>query len=305
MLKKIFFCCFVFTLPGLVFNQSIENIKVNQAGKKIIIDYDLIEGSQGQQFTVKLFITENGGYSWSGPLTAITGDAGLGIKAGTSKRMIWDVQNESGREKLQGDSIAFKVQAVCYPYGFIPIHYSGVPCPDIPILTDTRDGQVYPTVQIGTQCWMQKNLNYVGIDSRCYENNNENCDFYGRLYTGWIRNICPYGWHLPSDEEWQTLVNFLGGSDVSGGKMKESGTGYWSATNVGATNSSGFTALPGGYYNWDYGGFKAIKELTIFWSATYSEGNRYWTYLLRSTDGVLYRSEGYKMNSYYVRCLKD
>jgi uncharacterized protein (TIGR02145 family) len=135
---------------------------------------------------------------------------------------------------------------------------------------DTRDGQSYPTVVIGTQCWMAKNLN-IGIlrdgmydpgndgiiDKYCYNADENMCNIYGGLYP-WdeamqygVQDICPTGWHLPSATEYTTLTTFLGGNAVAGGKMKETGTyedgtGHWFAPNNGATNSSGFTALPHG-----------------------------------------------------------
>ena len=110
---------------------------------------------------------------------------------------------------------------------------SGEPCPGMPTITDSRDGQIYPTVQIGSQCWLQKNMNYSTGSSRCYDNYASNCNTYGRLYD-WqtVLGACPSGWHLPSDAQWTTLTTFLGGTGVAGGKMKstgtiEAGTGLW------------------------------------------------------------------------------
>ena len=100
------------------------------------------------------------------------------------------------------------------------------------------------------------------IEKYCNENNTANCDTYGGLYqwnemmeystTPGVQGICPTGWHLPTDAEWTVLTSYLGGESIAGGKMKttgtiEAGTGLWYAPNNGATNSSGFSALPGGY----------------------------------------------------------
>jgi uncharacterized protein (TIGR02145 family) len=153
--------------------------------------------------------------------------------------------------------------------------------------TDPRDSKVYNTVTIGTQCWFKQNLNYhqtaYGNDW-CYLNSSSNCTTYGRLYD-WaaamqgatssnlnpsgVQGVCPTGWHLPSDAEWDVLMNYLGGFYVAGGKMKETGTAYWTY-DPGVTNSSGFTAFGGGTfdalgYNW-----YEITEGAYFWSSTQS-----------------------------------
>ncbi len=170
----------------------------------------------------------------------------------------------------------------------------------------TYAGESYPTVQIGTQCWFAKNLN-VGtminsasvVDSQrnngvlekyCYNNDPANCTTYGGLYqwaeavqyqngasnsaspspafTGNVRGICPTGWHLPSDAEWNSLETTLGGSSVAGGPLKST-SGLWTSPNTGATNSSGFSALPGGY-RLTNGTFVSIGFNTYFWSSSES-----------------------------------
>jgi uncharacterized protein (TIGR02145 family) len=136
--------------------------------------------------------------------------------------------------------------------------------------TDTRDNQVYKTVMIGTQCWFAQNLN-VGtrisgasnqtnngtIEKYCYNDNVSNCNTYGGLYQ-WnemmqyksnlpIQGICPTGWHLPTDDEWTTLSDKVGGSVSAGFFLKEAGTAHWDSPNS-ADDEYGFTALPGGRY---------------------------------------------------------
>ena len=138
------------------------------------------------------------------------------------------------------------------------------------LFTDSRDSKVYSTVQIGTQCWMAESLNFGSMipdstamsdnsiaEKYCYENDALNCLEWGALYqwdeamqyttTQGAQGLCFAGWHIPSETEWVTLENFLGGKNVAGGKMKEAGTTHWVAPNSGATNSSGFTAIPAGY----------------------------------------------------------
>lgn len=171
-------------------------------------------------------------------------------------------------------------------------------------LVDTRDGQTYSTVEIGTQCWMAENLNYnAGNGSWVYGNNPANAEIYGRLYN-WetANNVCPTGWHLPNDAEWTVLSSYLGGD--AGGKMKETGTIHWSSPNTGATNESGFTALPGGYYE-SNGNFYWLGGIGHWWSATeYNSTGAWGRYLYYNRDG-LRRNDGDKVYGFSVRCIKD
>jgi len=130
------------------------------------------------------------------------------------------------------------------------------PCPDS--FVDTRDGQWYKQVCLGKQTWMGQNLNYGGFGGVCYDTNSANCSRYGKLYD-WntlmqgasattanpskVQGVCPKGWHVPSDSEFIQLFNFLGQN--AAGAMKST-TSDWKTPNVGATNASGFNALPGG-----------------------------------------------------------
>lgn len=179
-------------------------------------------------------------------------------------------------------------------------------CPGMPKFTDPRDNQVYPTVQIGDQCWMQKNMNYETGNSWCYANNSSNCNTYGRLYD-WetALKVCPNGWHLPSDAEWQKLVDFLGGKDVAGGKMKETGTSHWESPNKGATNSSGFAALPGGYRGAN-GHFDYLTSYAQFWPSTEYSSKYAWARNLNYFDENVFRSYNYsKATGFSCRCLKN
>ena len=171
--------------------------------------------------------------------------------------------------------------------------------------TDPRDGQTYATVDIGSQTWMEENLNYVTVNSWTYNDNPATGDIYGRLYTyDAALTACPNGWHLPSDEEWTTLIDFLGGSSVAGGKMRETGTSHWDSPNSGATNSSGFTGLPGGIRS-KYGSFEALGYNCVCWSSTeYSDTNAWYRILYPDTDqvGQWYDDKTY---GFSVRCLKN
>ncbi|MBC8313944.1 MAG: caspase family protein [Bacteroidetes bacterium] len=180
----------------------------------------------------------------------------------------------------------------------------GEPCPGMPTITDPQDGQVYPTVQIGTQCWLQNNINYETGKSWCYDNKESNCKIYGRLYN-WktALTVCPTGWHLPSDEEWTTLTDFLGGKSVAGGKMKETGTGHWKSANKVTSNSSGFTAIPGGYLGAD-GNFGGLTLNTYFWSSKHSSTFA-WSWRLHFYDEGVYKDYFWEEEGFSCRCLQD
>ena len=170
--------------------------------------------------------------------------------------------------------------------------------------TDSRDGQTYPTVKIGNQVWMAKNLNYAtNSGSWCYDNQSSNCDIYGRLYD-WntAKQVCPRGWHLPSDEEWKTMEEFLSGS--VGGKLKETGNSHWRSPNTGATNSSGFAALPGGCRD-DGGDFSYLGYYADFWSSSENGASRAWDRILGYYNDGVYRGNDYRYYGFSARCLQN
>ena len=206
-------------------------------------------------------------------------------------------------------------------------------------ITDSRDGQSYATVQIGTQCWMAENLN-IGtmingnsdqtdndtIEKYCFNNSASHCDTYGGLYqwnemmqyvtTAGTKGVCPNGWHLPTDAEWKTLEMELGMSSSEahntgwrgtdeGGKLKESGTTHWGSPNIGATNSSGFTALPGGYRNSPDGSFINLLYFAYFWSSSVYLAPYAWHRQLAFEYAQVHRDDYALPNGYSVRCVKD
>ena len=305
-MKKHVLLYLLFFLTGTIgYTQTVTNVRARQEDKKIIVTYDLTGGDAGQTFTIKLLVSEDGGYSWKGTLTAVSGDAGPGITAGYSKQLTWDVLSEPGRDRLQGDRIAFKIRAEFSPRAVVPGGSTGNPCPGISTFTDPRDGQVYPTVQIGTQCWLKRNMNYKTGNSWCYDNKESNCDIYGRLYD-WesAQRVCPSGWHLPSDAEWLKLTEFLGGENVAGAKMKEAGTAHWKSPNTGATNSSGFIALPGGR-RYSTGGFYSLTYYAYFWSSSQYDAASAWNRNLSYSSEGLYRYNNLKTDGFSARCLQD
>ncbi len=136
--------------------------------------------------------------------------------------------------------------------------------------TDSRDKRTYKFVLIGTQTWMAENLSYQTPNgSACYNNDPSKCAIYGRLYKYSVaKKACPSGWHLPSRDEFDKLFRFLGGPNIAGGKMKETGTSHWNSPNGEATNSSGFNALPGGIYSDVMGEFNDLGKHAFFITST-------------------------------------
>ena len=193
---------------------------------------------------------------------------------------------------------------------------------------DDRDGQTYKTVKIGDQVWMAENLNFETDSSFCYKDSAEYCEQYGRLYTWaaamdcagtWstngkgcgygktcsptypVRGVCPQGWHLPTQTEWNTLFNAVGGSSVAGTKLKST-SGWYNSGN--GTDAFSFSALPAGNRN-SNGNYSHEGDNAFFWSSTEFDSNRaYHMNLYYGYDGALldYSNEG---NGYSVRCLKD
>lgn len=171
--------------------------------------------------------------------------------------------------------------------------------------SDARDGKKYKTVKIGTQIWMAENLNYVTKSgSWCYDNQTGNCDKYGRLYD-WetAKKACPSGWHLPSDKEWHTLIDYLGSSAVAGGKLKS--TSGWNSPNTGATNESGFSALPGGYLSSFKGSFSNLGADGHWWSSPDSNDSYAWSRFLSYSSESVSKDQGSKEYGFSVRCLRD
>lgn len=161
--------------------------------------------------------------------------------------------------------------------------------------TDSRDGQIYKTVRIGNQVWMAENLNYNidSLKSMCYNNSADSCFKYGRLYNWSVaKDACPKGWHLPTIDEWRTLISFAGDPEVAKLKLKsKSGwlvlAGIESVTGNG-TDDFGFTVLPAGNYSGYENNFREVGVVTMFWSAGEYECNdeKICSYSLRIGGGT-------------------
>ena len=207
-------------------------------------------------------------------------------------------------------------------YGAIKSFTTPLPCGQ---LTIVYENQTYNSVKIGTQCWFKENLN-VGsridgsqnqdpanptVEKYCFNNDEANCDTYGGLYqwdelmknstTEGAQGICPAGWHIPTDEEWITLTNFLGGESVAGTKLK-SATGW--LDNGNGTNVSGFTGLPNGNRGND-GNFNDLTKLSYFWSSSQSGASEAWNRKLHFDTETVTSYNSFKTNGFAVRCLQD
>ena len=184
---------------------------------------------------------------------------------------------------------------------------------------DNRDGHVYKWVKIGTQIWMAENLIYdAGSGSWNYFNDPAYAT-YGRLYD-WetAKKACPAGWHLPDDSEWTILTDYVagsknarkgvvGGNKAAGGKMKIDDTTFWKSPNKGATNASGFSALPGGLFDIRRGFFFQTRTGAYFWSSAeyLDDSNMAWFRYLDYKQDSIYRDRSYKFFGLSVRCVRD
>jgi len=174
----------------------------------------------------------------------------------------------------------------------------------------SHGGQSYKTVKIGNQTWMAENLNYTPAagNSFCYDNSTANCTKYGRLYDfETAKKVCPSGWHLPSNAEWTTLINYIGESTAAGAKLKaKNGWNDYEGVSGNGTDDYGFSALPGGYGVSDGSfSFLNVGETGDWWSST-EDGSEYiysWS--------MIYFGEGVGMSFtatiylYSVRCLQN
>ena len=194
------------------------------------------------------------------------------------------------------------------------------------------DGNQYNTVTIGTQVWMKENLKTTKYNDGtpiplitdntewtnlytagyCFYNNDADTykSTYGTLYNWYAVNtgkLCPLGWHIPNNEEWRILTDYLGGESVAGGKIKEAGTSHWDSPNTGATNESGLSILPGGRREYVDGQFYSLGHETKIWSSTegYLNGAYYWWLNYNDAEANEYYSSNAKTYGISVRCLKD
>ncbi len=252
---------------------------------------------------------------------AATGDDGSCLIQGTSCD---DIDVNTIDDLVSGDCICQGTNV------FPPLYTMGSGVTDI-------DGNFYPSIIINGQEWMQKNLavskyrnedpiltgldnptwGATGAGAYCiFNNDSANNNTYGKLYNWYAvndsRGLCPTGWHVPSDAEWTTLINYLdlnqnpsalgAQSSVAGGKMKS--TTGWTSPNTGATNESGFSGFPGGY-RFNDGAYNNIGNSGNWWSSTEASSGAAWHRGLLYSYSTVGRVSLIKQNGFSVRCVKD
>lgn len=244
-----------------------------------------------------------------------------GLKQGTSYHLRAYAINSKGTE--YGDDLSFTTKIADVKFN-TSLTYG--------TLTDI-DGKNYKTIPIGIQVWMAENLkttkyndgsaipkvadnaSWTNIISPAYcwfeDNDTMYADIYGAYYNWFTVNtgkLCPAGWHVPSDTEWQTLVDFLGGNRIAGSKIKETGTNNWVVSNRDATNSTGFTALPSGMRGATDGTFGGQGYYGGWWSSTEIDPSPLasaWNRWIHGDTTVVARSQIFKKDGFNVRCVKD
>ncbi len=295
--------------------------------------YNLNVKSSGFNYTGKIVSQSNtrgsAQISYTGQI-----DKTSGLTRLKSENTEVQMQYDSGdRLTLTGISGNYSTVVVDIPTESKTISFNFISCAD-------KDGNNYTIVETGTQTWMAENLKtthfangveiplvennsswndltYTSIAYCYYDNLSSNKNTYGAIYT-WnaamngaassgnnpsgVQGVCPTGWHLPGDAEWKELVDYMGGVSVAGGKMKEVGTTLWDSPNNGATNESGFTALPGGYRNTN-GDCIMLGNSAWFWSATRDGLAMCYglKYDLTDAERTTYNRSG----GFSVRCVKD
>ena len=298
---------------------NVESLLTNSI-EVLVKDQD---GKSFQNATVNFAVNE-GSVSSAAVVTNADGNASVTWTLGTT-------------EGIQTLTItAFKSDGTTNVNGS-PITVNATATSAITEVTDI-DGNVYDVVTIGNQTWMAENLkatkyadetqiNRIEDNTEwgnlsdnntdkayCFYDNDENND-YGALYT-WaaatngivyttidVQGVCPDGWHIPNEAEWQELYDYLG--DEAGGKLKEEGTSHWESPNTGATNSTGFTALAGGYRS-DEGQFAEKGRLAMWWSSG-EETPPNWSYVwyINHTETGFMNKGDKKSGGFSVRCIKN
>jgi uncharacterized protein (TIGR02145 family) len=296
--KLKFVWVFIFILSFYVVNaQKVSDILVEQQQQSIIISYHLESISP---CNIDLFYSLDNEKTWLGPVKKVSGDVGEKINSGNHK-INWNVLQEL--DQFQGENIKFKIIA---------------------------SGFNFETIEIGKQLWSAENLStnkfsngdiipqassisdwlyYSSLQKPawCYYRNDKSGD-YGKLYNWYAisdkRGLCPVGWHVPTNDDWSLLIEYIGGSAIAGGAMKEISTKHWNNPNEGASNTSLFTALPSGYRKED-GGFSPSGSTAAWWTANQSSKTFGSYFYLLYNVADIYKYSINKSSGLSVRCLKD
>jgi len=284
--------------------QVVKNLLATQSGKKIILNYDLISNAHSAKYKIQLMVSLNGGYTWSAPLVAVSGNVGAGIIAGSSQQIVWDVLRE--RNSLVGDNIQFKIRAEKINGTINLVGKSG-------LFTDPRDGNSYKWIKIGNAIWLAENIRYrvPGYSFPTSENATSSIATKNGLFYNYkgAMKACPEGWHVPNNAEWFAMLKELGGVVEAGPKLKaiDEWSGSLTLSNRAATNSSGLNFTPLGSRPSFSGAhmYKYKGRFAYFWSSddkNMSSANIF--YLRNDLDKVFTKT----LNKDYgisVRCVKN
>ncbi len=281
--------------------QEIEDVTAVQEGNSILVSYNLVDKSITPGYNISLFCSTDGGTSWLGPMVFVSGDVGADVLAGDNNQIIWDVLKEW--DYLFGENIKFRLDAEFRN----KTEFIGDS-----MIIDLRDSSIYKVVTIGDNMWMAENLKIrTKTGSACYDNKPENCIKYGRLYNWYTATkVCPNGWHLPSHDEINELVEIAGGRSLGARKLK-SVEGWneipkkmrYSKTKVFSNNETGFNAISAGHFT---NVFRGEGWIASFWTST--EASKLYPYsmgVVHYLNSVSQNGGRPKSDKYSIRCIKD
>jgi uncharacterized protein (TIGR02145 family) len=307
---KLIISILLFFQAIAAYTQKVSNINYRQEQSTIVISYDLETKTPCK---ISLFVSTDDGKTWQGPLIKVTGDAGAKIVSGNHS-ITWNVLEEF--EELRGDKIKFQVRAEADNMETVIIGTQEWTVKNLDV-SRYRNGDIIPEVKDHKK-WVE-----LKTGAWCYYNNDpENGKIYGKLYNWYAvndpRGLAPEGFHIPTDSEWTILTDYLGGEYLAIGKLKETGTAHWNSPNYEATNTTRFTALPGGS-RWDqiYGEFytqneefKWIGEHCSFWSTTENIESECCSWIRVLHHKYIHQDVGRrihdgKKSGLSVRCIRD
>ncbi|MCX6267928.1 MAG: T9SS type A sorting domain-containing protein [Bacteroidetes bacterium] len=281
--------------------------------------YTVIIKTEGSLYTGKIISHSSSGQSIEITNTGSTNGHSSNGSLKSNQAIVQMQYNSGDLLKFTGKSGIYATVVMDIPTSSKTISFAFAPCTDY-------DNNHYTIVHIGTQTWTEENLKSTHYpdgttaDYFDYDHDPNNSLIYGRLYA-WssamngaassntnpsnVQGICPNGWHLPSKSEWQQLAGSFGGSDIAGGKLKETGNAHWISPNTGATDEVGFTALPAGIwafwdeFQWkgDHGAFSTSTGNLPMVEVT--------TIMLQTSNGVLTVGTFHPDDAVSVRCVKD
>ena len=326
-LKNILFYLFISAflcvqIPAQNTNPEVSKVAFSIFGTTVTVTYDVSDAEQAT-VTIVMQVSNDGGSTWNYNFGLAGGDIGSGISTGIGKTITWTYSG------VYNDQ--FKIRIIANDETA-----DGSPCLGSATVTDSRDGHVYNTIQIGDQCWLKENLD-IGtridgtsdqtdngtIEKYCQSNDETNCDTYGGLYqwaetvqyqngatnttspspafSGNVQGICPTGWHIPTLAEFQTLKDAVNGNG-NALKREDQGTGSGAGT-----NTSGFSALLAGY-RYNDGTFFSLHGTTGYWSSTEGVSAAYATGGLGQSytnSSINMSNDNSKVLGSSVRCVKD